>query len=183
MKTLYAAAAALAIASPAFADNHGKAEETPAEAVPATQTAEPAATTPEMTAAPAADTAMPDDAAMAGDMKGATMLGSWLMDRDIYTTSQPSTTEWVDTDAGEIPAEWEQIANIDDILVNADGTVAGYTADIGGFLGIGAKRVMLDSEALHLVHFGDDEAVFATNYSKEELEAMPEFDEDAHVAH
>lgn len=75
----------------------------------------------------------------------------------------------------ERPAEWTDIAKVGDIVVDADGNVLGYVADIGGFLGIGAKQVLLGKDALHFVRIGDD-AFFATNFTREELEALPDFD-------
>ena len=45
-----------------------------------------------------------------------------------------------------------------------------------GFLGIGAKKVLLGPDAIHLLTIGG-ETFFATHYTKEELEALPDFDE------
>lgn len=103
---------------------------------------------------------------------------NWLEGRAIYTTNQPSSTEWVDVMGDEVPGEWNEIANISDLVMTQEGDLLGYIADIGGFLGIGAHTVLLDRDALHMAQFGDD-VVMATNYSKEELEALPEFDMDS----
>lgn len=111
--------------------------------------------------------------AMSADHPG--MLGSWIMNRRIWTTNQPSSTEWADTTLTERPAEWTDIAKVDDIVVDVDGNIMGYVADIGGFLGLGAKQVLLNKDALHFVQIGDD-AFFATNFTREELEALPDFD-------
>ncbi len=104
------------------------------------------------------------------------MSASWLMKRRIWTTNQPSSTEWQRVDLAERPAEWSDIAKIDDIVMDHEGNVLGYVADIGGFLGIGAKQVLLGKSALHFVRVGED-AFFATNYTKEELKALPDFDD------
>lgn len=103
------------------------------------------------------------------------MLGSWIMNRRIWTTNQPSSTAWESTTLTERPAEWTDIAKVDDIVVSPEGDIVGYVADIGGFLGLGAKSVLLNPDALHFVQIGDD-AFFATNYTREELEALPDFD-------
>ena len=103
------------------------------------------------------------------------MLGSWIMKRRIWTTNQPSSTEWSTTTLTERPAEWSDIAKIDDIMIDAQGNITGYVADIGGFLGLGAKQVLLNKDALHFVQTADD-AFFATNFTREELEALPDFD-------
>lgn len=168
---------------------------TTTETVPAT-TATTEATTTETTTAPATTTttvpadgtvatttAAPADAAvvapdvnapvMSADNPG--MLGSYIMNRRIWTTNQPSSTAWESTTLTERPAEWTDIAKVDDIVVDPEGNILGYIADIGGFLGLGAKRVLLGKDALHFVTVGDD-AFFATNFTKEELQALPDFD-------
>ncbi|MBY0137234.1 PRC-barrel domain-containing protein [Paracoccus yeei] len=104
------------------------------------------------------------------------LLGSWLTSRRIWTTNQPSSTEWVDPALDQRPAEWQDIAKVNDIVLDDSGNVVGYVADIGGFLGIGAKKVLLGVDAIHLVTVGND-TFFATNYTKEELQALPDFDE------
>lgn len=104
-------------------------------------------------------------------------LGSWITSRRIWTTNQPSSTEWVDPALEQRPAEWQDIAKVNDVVLDDSGTqVVGYIADIGGFLGIGAKKVLLGVDAIHLVTVGND-TFFATNYTKQELQALPDFDE------
>lgn len=147
-----------------------------------TTTTDPATTTTTTTTDPALTTTTGMDHTATGldhtrtvtiDQPGVT--ASWLTSRSILTTNQPSTTEWVDVTTTERPAEWEQIADVSDLVLTDDGQLVGYTADIGGFLGLGGRTVMLDNNALHVVRFGDD-AYLVTNYSREELENLPEFD-------
>lgn len=105
------------------------------------------------------------------------LLASWLTSRRIWTTNQPSTSEWTQPESlDERPSDWQDIAKVSDIVLDDSGRVVGYIADIGGFLGIGAKKVLLGVDALHMVTVGND-TFFATNYTKEELEALPDFDE------
>ncbi|WP_199262297.1 PRC-barrel domain-containing protein, partial [Paracoccus binzhouensis] len=104
------------------------------------------------------------------------VLSSWVTSRRIWTTNQPSSTDWVDPQVEERPAEWQDIAKVNDIVLDDSGQVVGYIADIGGFLGIGAKKVLLGKDAIHLITVGND-TFFATNYTKAELEALPDFDE------
>ena len=65
---------------------------------------------------------------------------------------------------------------IEDLVISETGEVKAVLIDIGGFLGIGAKKVLLGVDAIHLVTVGND-TFFATNYTKEELQALPDFDE------
>lgn len=143
-------------------------------ATPATTTA---ATTTDAAAQPGAKpvVAAPDVNAPVLSASNPGLLGSWIMNRRVWSTNQPSSTTWANTTLTERPADWVNIAKVDDIVFNTDGSVAGYVADIGGFLGIGAKRVLLGRDALHLVRIGDD-AFYATNFTKEELQALPDFD-------
>ncbi|MFN3275425.1 MAG: hypothetical protein ACK41U_12195 [Paracoccus sp. (in: a-proteobacteria)] len=201
MKRLMITAAAIALTTPAFAQDAATTE-APADTM---QTA-PADTTGTMapadgTMAPAGGTMAPADGTMApangiatdgmaadgayGDQAHGMALSaenrgitsSWLADRPVYTTNQPSTTQWTDATGDAVPGDWNEIGNVSDLVMTTDGELVGYVADIGGFLGLGTHTVLLDREMLHIAQFGDD-VVLATNYTQEELEALPEFDED-----
>ncbi|HRO13463.1 MAG TPA: PRC-barrel domain-containing protein, partial [Paracoccus sp. (in: a-proteobacteria)] len=153
---------------------------TPTATVPATTVDSTTAvvTTPDAAAVTTTETvvAAPDVDAPVMSAENPGMLGSWIMKRRIWTTNQPSTTAWdANQTLTERPADWNDVAKIDDIVVDGDGNVTGYVADIGGFLGLGAKQVLLGKDALHLVRMNDD-AFFVTNFTKEELEALPNFD-------
>ncbi|MDS9467568.1 PRC-barrel domain-containing protein [Paracoccus sp. MBLB3053] len=105
------------------------------------------------------------------------LLSSWLTSRRIWTTNQPSSSDWDQPEMmEERPADWQDIAKVNDIVLDESGQVVGYIADIGGFLGIGAKKVLLGVDAIHMVTVGND-TFFATNYTKDELTALPDFDE------
>lgn len=117
----------------------------------------------------------PDVKAPALSVEHPGMLGSWITSRHIWTTNQPSSTAWADTALTERPADWQDIAKVDDVVFDTDGNLVGYVADIGGFLGIGAKKVLLGTDAIHLVKVGED-TFYATNFTKEELKALPDFD-------
>lgn len=189
MKTLMIATAALALTGPAFAQTSvapvtedGVAVETmPADGV-TTETMPADGMTTGGTETMPAD-GMATSTAMSADNPG--ISASWFEDRPIYTTNQPSSTAW-DDDAEwgtTRPDDWNQIGEVDDVVLTSDGQVLGYTADIGGFLGIGERTVLLSPQVLRLVDFDEavlwgDSAVFATNYTQEELEALPEFDDD-----
>lgn len=106
------------------------------------------------------------------------VLASWITSRRIWTTNEPSSTPWndsaLDTALAARPATWQDIAKVDDIVLDDQGQLVGYIADIGGFLGIGAKKVLLGTEAIHLIQIGS-ERFYATNFTKAELEALPDF--------
>ncbi|WP_185968430.1 PRC-barrel domain-containing protein [Paracoccus sp. M683] len=177
------AAADAADAAADAADSAGEAADAAADAAAeATDPvmADPAAAEGEMAAEaemPAEEPVVaPDVAAPAISAANPGMLSSWISGLQIYTTNMPADSEWGVLEGDAIPAEWASIAKVGDIVIDNDNNVIGYIADIGGFLGIGAKKVLLGTEAIKLGHFGND-SVFATNYTKEELEALPEFDD------
>lgn len=53
-----------------------------------------------------------------------------------------------------VPADWEDIGEINDLVVSRDGQVSAVLVDIGGFLGIGERQVAVQMPALRIV--GDD---------------------------
>ncbi len=94
--------------------------------------------------------------AMSGDMVDlAAMAETDLVGKRVYGPN--------DEDVGEISA----------VSLDADGKIAGAVVDVGGFLGMGEKKVALTSEMLMLVTDADgDEQRFVVNATQAELEAM-----------
>jgi len=84
--------------------------------------------------------------------------------------------------------QWNNVGNIDDVIMTADGEIRGIIIDVGGFLGIGARTVMVDIDELAFVPdhtngtgwFADtaDDFSIVVAMSEEELESLPEWDED-----
>ena len=64
----------------------------------------------------------------------------------------------------------EEIGEIEKVLVDENGQPAAVTAEIGGYLGVGKKIVVVGLDRLQLR--GDDEPDLATTYTKEELQGM-----------
>lgn len=76
---------------------------------------------------------------------------------------------------------WDNVGNIDDVVLTKDGELRGVLVDVGGFLGFGARTVLVDIDNLYFV--ADDSApediddfVVVATLSKEQLEALPEWD-------
>ena len=64
----------------------------------------------------------------------------------------------------------EEIGEIERVLVDGNGQSAAVTAEIGEYLGVGQKIVVIGLDRLQLR--GDDEPDLATTYTKEELQGM-----------
>lgn len=71
----------------------------------------------------------------------------------------------------------QEIGTIDDVYLDYDEHTARYvTMDVGGFLGIGSKRVLVPFERLQWMPDGNNLYLDA---EREVIEAAPEFDPDA----
>lgn len=151
-----------------------------------------------------AETTMSDDGAMTGsDQFVAAFLSSDFTSKNLYTldTDQTRTLtqdraaedrsawdrtsmrwESSDTFASDRDA-WENVGNIQDIVMTKDGEVRGILIDVGGFLGLGARTVMVDIDDLYFV--ADDsnpedlsDFFVVAAMSQDQLEALPEWDEE-----
>ncbi|SDG48251.1 PRC-barrel domain-containing protein [Pelagibacterium luteolum] len=76
----------------------------------------------------------------------------------------------------------EDIGSIGDILLSEDGSVDAVIIDFGGFLGIGTKEVAVGFDNLEFLRDEDGDLILRTSLSAEQLEAAPEYDEDAYTA-
>lgn len=110
------------------------------------------------------------------------MTADALDDANIVTLeSQYDESIWsAGTPFDTIEADWDEIGEVEDVILNATGQVVGLTTDVGGFLGIGEKTVLLPLEDLRVVRTGDDpdDLTVVTRLNSEALEALPEFDLD-----
>ncbi len=62
-------------------------------------------------------------------------------------------------------------------ILSRDGQLIGIVAEVGGFLDIADKHVMLQVQDVNLVAVDDETYAYVTRYSEEELEAMQGVDE------
>jgi hypothetical protein len=97
---------------------------------------------------------------------------SQLMGATVYVTEQ----EVVATEVEAQPEDWESAGTIDDMLMSRDGELRGALFDVGGFLGIGARTVLVSVDALNFVRVADEDAVYVVfQATREELENAPEY--------
>ena len=100
------------------------------------------------------------------------LVASDLIGTDLYVSPLPVTLARVE----ELPEDWERVARIGDLVIGRDGSVRGFLVDIGGFLGIGARRVMVALSAVTIVErAGTDDVFVVLNATRGQLEAAPEF--------
>ena len=96
----------------------------------------------------------------------------------IYTRNAADTTLWdADTEYTSVNSDWAEIGEIENIVLSKDGKMVGIVAEIGGFLDIGDKHVMISIPDVNLVSVDDRTYSYVTRLSEEELEALPSVDE------
>jgi sporulation protein YlmC with PRC-barrel domain len=71
----------------------------------------------------------------------------------------------------------ETIGEIGDAVLTTDGKVDAVIIDVGGFLGIGEKEVAVGMDKLQFMTDGNNNHYLYTNFTKEQLEAAPAYDE------
>ena len=72
--------------------------------------------------------------------------------------------------------EWDDIGEINDVILGRDGQVKAVVLGIGGFIGIGEKDVAVPMDQIKTVREKDDDDTFlVVKTNKEALEAAPEF--------
>lgn len=88
-----------------------------------------------------------------------------------------SEAEISETSMNEADAEWDDVGEINDVLLTHDGRLDSILVDVGGFLGIGEKTVAVQMERLKLVSDGDDPDEYFVVFGSDRaaLENAPEF--------
>ena len=75
--------------------------------------------------------------------------------------------------AAATSGEWDR----EDIVLDRSGQMVGVVAEVGGFLDIGDKHVIIPVENVRLVPVDDVEFALVTNHTEDELESMEDVDE------
>lgn len=113
---------------------------------------------------------------LASELMGATVyLTETEVDVDVYVTENDVEVMTVT----EVSEDWESVAGVDDFLLAQDGTIRGVLVDVGGFLGIGGRQVMVGMDALNFVYQEEsDELYLVFTATREELEQAPEYQDE-----
>jgi hypothetical protein len=78
------------------------------------------------------------------------------------------------------PAD-EDMGHIVDVIVDRGGVVRAAVIDFGGFLGVGSRKIVVDWNALHFGHVTDKGDSITLELTKEQVNAAPEYKEDAPI--
>ena len=105
-----------------------------------------------------------------GDLQASELLGM-----RVYATENDLGDGATVAEGGE--QEWDDIGEINDIVLDRDGAVQAIVLGVGGFLGIGEKDVAVDMSSLRFVAYQEDPGNFflVVNSSKQMLEEAPAF--------
>ncbi len=107
-----------------------------------------------------------------------TPLTAPMMERDGYATAMTEDLTAEDlTGARVYGVNDEDVGEVSELLVTADGTLDRAIIDVGGFLGLGEKPVSVPMDELQIIRSddGSDFRVYIES-SQEALEAQPEYE-------
>lgn len=79
-------------------------------------------------------------------------------------------------DATVVGSNGEEIADVEDLVIDSDNNVVDVLVNVGGFLGLGEKVVALDVDQLDVSHDEDGDTMIVTSLTKEELEGMADYE-------
>ena len=174
-------AAAQEAADPAVpaAPMDAPAVEAPADAMPAEPAMPEADAAADVTApeAPATETAQEPAAPLDPAAPGAAPMDPAVADVDRVLTPVQTTDISADALIGTTiqTMDGENIAEVEDVLVSADGAVEHVVAQFGGFLGFGSNKVLLTMDEIEVMQ--DEAGIFVvqTALTPESLEGRPEY--------
>ncbi len=96
----------------------------------------------------------------------------------IYSANaQDGVAEFETVTYDTVGEDWDQIGEIEDIVLSSDGKLQGVVAEVGGFLGMGDKHVFVPMDSVKLVPVDDASISLVVGYSQEQLEELDTVDE------
>ncbi|MGC8201183.1 PRC-barrel domain-containing protein [Aliiroseovarius sp. PTFE2010] len=104
-----------------------------------------------------------------------------LVDAEIYTANTKSDFMWdYSTSYSQVETDWNEIGEIEDLVMDENGKLVGLIAEVGGFLDLGDKHVMVSLDEMKFFkadNDGDSDWVVVTGLSEEQLEERENIDE------
>lgn len=85
---------------------------------------------------------------------------------------------WADNGTYEGTGEgWERIGSIEDIVLSTTGQMVAIVGEVGGFLGLGDKMVLMPVENVRLTALDDGTYAYVTQMTQADIEAAQDVDE------
>ena len=130
-----------------------------------------------MTAGSLAAQQAPDGAAREGMFLPSTvpdaLYASELIGMDVSSSETDYAAEYGDRAVEpDVRSQWDDIGEINDIVLSPAGDIQAVLVDIGGFLGIGTRTVALDMNQLHFLR-DDTDVSFAADKESGSAESVP----------
>ncbi len=96
----------------------------------------------------------------------------WRMD------AAEDNSVWADNGTYEGTGEgWERIGSIEDIVLSNTGQMIGIVGEVGGFLGLGDKMVMMPVQNVRLTALDDGTYAYVTQMTQADIENAQDVDE------
>ncbi|SNS53547.1 PRC-barrel domain-containing protein [Tropicimonas sediminicola] len=113
---------------------------------------------------------------LAGDMS---IPASDLIGHSVYIRSDAEVGADIATSLEDVPAEWEQIGEVGDVILSPEREIDSVALDVGGFLGMGEKNVQTGMDSLEFVTEADSEDSFFVVYTgdRSKLEMERDYDQ------
>ncbi len=125
------------------------------------------------------DGAAMDTAATDPAMSDTTATTGMASSDSTVTTDGDEETDMAATGESVIQDNWENVGEIEDLVFNADGSLEGIVAEVGGFLDIGDKHIHISLSDVNLVPVDDATYAIVVPYTKDQMMEMPDVDESA----
>lgn len=109
-------------------------------------------------------------------MQGSTqadLRASNLIGKRVYTVEGGTDV----TFANETETDWDDLGEISDVILSRDGSMEAILVDVGGFLGLGEKTVMVTMDSVTVLRSdnGDDVRI-DMDTTEDALEEMPAYE-------
>ena len=97
---------------------------------------------------------------------------------EVYTTNTDGSMTWdAEQTFDKVEGDWDNIGEIEDVVLDRDGQMIGVIAEVGGFLDIGDKHVFIEIDGIKLVPVDDRSFSLVTGLSKDQLMEREDLDE------
>ncbi len=125
-----------------------------------------------------AETHMVDESMQMGEMQGDLIRSRDITGGTVYSMGTVVNDSWDSTmNYDAVDTNWNDIGEIEDLVLSKDGKITGIVAEIGGFLDIGDKHVVIAVSDMNLVAVDDQSYAYVTRLTEEQLEQLPGVDE------
>lgn len=123
-----------------------------------------------------------DQQSAQSDQSGTDQTITGAIDRSTLQQAQPDQIRSEElTGTAVYGTDDQKIGEIGDVVLTPEGDVDALIVDVGGFLGVGEKEVAIGMDNLAFMTDEDGDYYLFTDFTKEELEKQPAYDESSYT--